>query len=99
MDSQSSLDVRSMETPHLDINHLPLADVDFQFKDNVSPSHLLKHQYWSKDKFLNHNDEIHLWESNFPKYLFPQVYLFLEIIHSCQACYVPSQRAIVSPDQ
>lgn len=40
-----------------------------------------------------------LWESNFPKYLFSQVHLFLEIIHFCQAFYVPSQRAIVSLDQ
>ena len=42
---------------------------------------------------------IYLWESNLPKYLFPQVYQFPKIIHLCQICYLPSQRAIVFPNQ
>ena len=99
MASQSTLDVRPLRTPHLDIDHLPLANRDFQIKIIVSHSHLLKLHSSSKDKFLNQNDDNHLWESNLPKYLFPQVYLFPEIIHFYQACYVPSQRAIISPDQ
>ena len=98
MASQSILNEKPLQTPHLDIDHLPLADRDFQIKDTVSPSHLLKLHYWSKDKLLNQNDNNHLWESNFPKYLFPQVYQFPEIILLCQNHYIPSQRAIVSPN-
>ena len=96
MASQTSLDVRPLQTPHLDIDHLALADIDFQIKDTASPAYLLKLHYWSKDKFLNQNDEIHLWESNFPKYQFPQVHIFPEIMHMCYVCYVPSHRTIMS---
>jgi len=99
MASQSILNEKPLQTPHLDVDHLPLIDRDFEIKGTVSPSHLLKLHYWSKDKFLNQNDDIHLWESNFPKYLFPQGYQFPKITHLCQNCYILSQRAIVSPDQ
>ena len=71
MASQRILHEKPIQTPHLDVDHLPLADRDFQIKDTVSPSHLLKLHYWSKDKFLNPNDDIQLWESNLPRYLFP----------------------------
>lgn len=99
MDFQTSLDVRPMQTPHLDIDHLALADRDFQIKDVASPAFLLQLHCWSKDKFLNQNDDIHLWESNLPKYYFAQVNPFPEIIHFYQACYIPCQKAIVTPNQ
>ena len=99
MASQTSLDMRPLQTPHLDINHLAFADKDFQMKDTASPTYLLKLHCWSKDKFLNQKDDIHLWESNLPKYLLLEVHPFPEIIHFCHACYVPSQRAIVTPNQ
>lgn len=98
MASQSILDAKPLQTPHLYINHLPLVDRDFHIKYTASPNNLLKLQCWNKDKFLNQNDDIQLWESNSPKYLFPQVYQFPEIIHLCQLCYFPSQRTIVSPN-
>ena len=59
MASRTSLDVR--------LDHLPLVDREFQIKDTASCLHLLKLHCWIKDKFLNQNDDIHLWESNFPK--------------------------------
>jgi len=88
-----------MQTPNLDIHCFALADKDFQIKDTISPSYLLKLHCWSKDKFSNQNDGIHLWDSNFPKYLFPKVHPFPEFIHFYLTCYIPSQRAIVTPDQ
>lgn len=99
MASQTSLDKRPLQTPQLDIDHLALADRDFQIKDIASPTYLLKLHCWSKGKNLNQNDDIHLWESNLPTYLFLEVHPFPQIIHFCQACYIPSQRAIVTPDQ
>lgn len=83
----------------MDIHHLALVDWDFQIKDTASFSYLLKVHYWSKEKILNQNDDIHLWESNLPRYLFPEVHPFVEIIYFCQACYIPSQRAIVTPEK
>ena len=99
MASKSILNEKPLQTPHLDVDHLLFSNRDFNIKDTVSPSHLLKLRCWSKDKFLNQNDDIHIWEINFPKYLFPQVYKFPKIIHLCQLCYIPSQRAIVSPNK
>ena len=57
---QTSLDMRPLQTPHLDIDHLALSNRHFQIKDTTSPAYLLKLQHWSKDKFLNQNDDIQL---------------------------------------
>jgi hypothetical protein len=46
--------------------------------------------------FLDQSDEIGLWESNFPLYLFPQIHHFPEFTLKCQAHYIPDQRAIIS---
>lgn len=99
MDAPTSLDIRPATTPHLDIDHLSLADKDFQFKDTVTQENLLRIHWWAKDRFLNHADDIHLWDSNLPKYTFPEIHLFPDIVHFCHACYIPSQRAIIAPNQ
>jgi hypothetical protein len=49
-----------------------------------------------EDNFLDQSDEIGLWESNLPLYMFPQTYLFPKFILKYQASYLPSQRAIAS---
>lgn len=36
MASQTSLDVRPLQTPHLEIYHLALIDRDFEIKDTTS---------------------------------------------------------------
>jgi hypothetical protein len=46
--------------------------------------------------FLDQSDEIRLWESNVPLYLFSQIYHFPEFTLKCQAHYLPSRRAIIS---
>jgi hypothetical protein len=46
--------------------------------------------------FLDQSDEIGLWESNFPLYLFPQIHHFPEFSLKCQAHYIPDQRAIIT---
>ena len=62
-----AMDVRPISTPHLDLDHLPLADRDFQIKETSVHESLLKVHYQSRDRYLNQADEIGLWESNFPK--------------------------------
>lgn len=93
------MDVRPISTPHLALNHLPLADNDFQIKDTCAKESLLKVHCQSRGRFLNHADEIGLWESDFPKYQFPQVHIFPKIVHMCYACYIPSHITIMSHDQ
>ena len=93
------MDVREIKTPHLDLDHLPLVDRDFQIKDTTTLEPLLKVHCQSSDRYLNHADKINLWESNFPKYQFPQVHIFPEIVHMCYERYVPCHRTIMSHDQ
>lgn len=67
MTTQNAMDVRPISTPHLDLDHLPLADKDFQTKDTFAQESPLKVHCQSRDKFLNHDDEIGPFESNFPQ--------------------------------
>jgi len=94
-----AMEVRPITTPHLDLDHLPLADRDFQIKDTSTQNLLLKIHCSTRDRYINHADDIDLWESNLPKYKFPQVHVFPEIVHQCHAYYIPSLRAIMSLDQ
>lgn len=98
MATQNSLDVRPVSTFHLDIDHLALPDRGLQIKDTTTPTHLLKLHCWSRDKFINHANDTQLWESNLPKYLFPKVHPFPDIVHFSHACYIPSQIATVAPN-
>ena len=93
-----TMDVRPITTPHLDLDHLPLVENDFQMKDTTILEPLLKVHCQSRDKFLNHADEIGLWES-FPRYQFPKVHIFLKIVNMCYACYVPSHKTVMSHEQ
>jgi len=63
-----SIDVRPITTPHLDLEHLPLADRDFQTNATTAIELLLEIHCLSKDSYLNHTDDIGLWESNLPRY-------------------------------
>lgn len=94
-----SIDIRPINTSHLDLDHLPLADRDFQIRDTTAIELLLKIHCLSKDRYLNHRHDIGLSESNSPRYQFCQVHIFPEISHMCYACYVPNRRAIMSHDQ
>jgi len=53
-------------------------------------------QSWLKEGFLDQSNEIRLWESNLPLYLFSQVHHFPEFSLKCQAHYLLEQRVIVS---
>lgn len=94
-----SLSVKPVSTAHLDQDHLPLADRDFKIKDTSSASERMKLHFWWKDIFLNHDDDIHLLESNLPLYSFPEVHCLPDIMNYFQTCYIPSQRVVVASNQ
>ena len=52
---------------------------------------------WLEDKYVNQIDEIQLWKSNLPYYIFPLTFSALDFVRKCQASYLPNQRAIVNP--
>ena len=87
-----ALNVMPISTPHRDLDHLPLADKDFQIKVTSIHESPLKLYYRYRDQYLNHADCIGLWESVLPKYQFPRVHIFLNIIHHCHMNYDPSQK-------
>jgi len=96
MVSLIALDVRPITTPHLDLDHLPLANKGFQIKDTSVYESPLKLYCQYKDQYLNQVDKIGQWESNFPKYQFLEVHIFPEIVHYFHENYIPSQRAVMS---
>ena len=80
----------------VDLDHTPLADKDYLIADLKCEFNFFELHFWLKDVFMDQSDEIWLWESNLPLYLFPQTYPFPEFALKCQENYIPSQRTIVS---
>jgi hypothetical protein len=82
--------------PPVDLDKIHLADKDHLIADTRCEFDFVDLQSWLKEVFLDQRDEIGLWESNLPLYIFPQVHHFPEFTLKCQAHYLPDQRAIVS---
>jgi hypothetical protein len=82
--------------PPVDLDRIPLADKDYLIAEPKCEFDFFELHFWLRDIFLDQSDEIGLWESNLPLYLFPQTYHFPEFTLKFQAHYLPSQRAIVS---
>lgn len=99
MASQSFLNLNPLQPPVADVEHLPLANKDFKIVDVVTDSNLLELHYWSDDKFIDQADDIHLWDSNLPKYAFPHTYQFRNLIRLCQINYFPNETSIFTPTQ
>ena len=67
MTSKTTIVVNPLQPPIVDIEHTPLADVDYKIADPVIEFNLLDLHCWSLEKFLDREDEVHIWESNMPK--------------------------------
>ena len=80
METLMALNVAPITTPHRDLDHLPLADRDFQIKDLTFDDSPLRLHCKFQDLYLNNVDDIGLWESNLPTYQFPSVYIFPDIV-------------------
>jgi len=93
------LNVLPISTPHRDLDHLPLADKDFQIKVISVEESPLKLCCRYRDQYLNNADKIGFWESNLPKYQFPNVHIFPKVVHYCHANYNLTLRAVISPNQ
>lgn len=99
MEVPVTLNVTPITTPHRDLDHLSLADKDFQIKDLTFKETPLKLHCKYRDNYLNNADRIGLWESNLPKYQFPIVHIFPDIFHQFHANYDPKMRVVMSPDK
>jgi hypothetical protein len=82
--------------PPVDFDRIPPAYKDYLIADTKCDFNFTDLQSWLKEVFLDQSDEIGLWESNLPLYLFPQIHHFPEFTIKCQAHYLLEQRAVVS---
>jgi len=57
--------------PPIDLDMIPLADKDYLIADTKCDIDFTDLQSGLKEVFLDQSDEIGLWESNLPLYLFP----------------------------
>lgn len=83
--------------PFVDLDHIPLADRDFKINETQCDYNFLELYCWLEDKHIDKTDEIGLWESNIPHYIFPLTFQALKFTRRCQYYYVPVQRAIIAP--
>ena len=57
--------------PPVDLDRIPLVEKDHLIIDIRCEFNFANLHSWLKDVFLDQSDEIGLWESNLPLYLFP----------------------------
>ena len=76
--------------PSVDLNHIPLADMDYGINEAQCDYDFLELYCLLEDKHTDKTVEIGLWESNLPHYIFPLTFQALEFTRRCQACYVPT---------
>jgi hypothetical protein len=69
--------------PPVDLDRIPLADKDYLISETRCEFDFAELQSWFKDTFMDQSDEIGLWESNLPLYLFPQIHHFPEFALKC----------------
>jgi hypothetical protein len=82
--------------PPVDLDKVPLVDKDRLIADTICGFYFSDLQSWLREVFLDQSDEIGLWESNLPLYLFPKIHHFRKFSLKFQAHYIPDQKAIVS---
>jgi hypothetical protein len=63
--------------PPIDLDKISLVDKDRLIADTICDFDFSDLQSWLREVFLDQSDEIGLWESNLPLYLFPQIHHFL----------------------
>jgi hypothetical protein len=62
--------------PPVDLDKIPLVDKDRLIVDTKCDFNFSDLHSWLREVFLDQSDEIGLWESNLPLYLFPRSTIF-----------------------
>ncbi|MCY6524818.1 hypothetical protein, partial [Actinobacillus pleuropneumoniae] len=68
METPVALIVAPINTPHRDLDYLPVAGKYFQIKDLITDKDNLKVLCQCRDNHLNGYDAMGLWEYNLPMY-------------------------------
>ena len=91
MASKSTIVINPLQPPVVDVEHTPLADVDFKITDPITKFNLLELHCWSQEKSLDQGDDVFIWESIFPKYVVTHTHQCPKAIRLCQSYYSPNQ--------
>ena len=83
--------------PSIDLDNIPLVDRDYRINEAQCDYDFLELYCSLEDKHVDKTYEIGLWDSKLPHYIFPLTFQAPEFTRRCQECYVPTQRAIISP--
>ena len=89
-------DVNPMLPPTIDLDHQPLVDQKYKITNTNYDFELYELHDWLKHKYLDLSDELVLWESSLPQFIFPQTHHFPDFVSWFQFRYIPNQRAIVT---
>ena len=84
MSSSTAIVVNPLHPPVVDIEHIPLADTDYKIVDPIVEFNLLDIHNWCYEKSLDDQEEVHIWESNLPKYFVPLTHPCPKVIILCQ---------------
>lgn len=81
-DQSSASQTSSHENPKVsdtqELDHIPLAEKFFKITDIDCEFDMLELHHWLKKTYQDSEDEINLWESLLPMYMFPQTHPFPE---------------------
>lgn len=83
--------------PSIDFHNIPLVDRDYKIHETLCEFELFEIYCWLEEKFLDKYNDIGIWESSFPNYIFPCIHSAPEFVRKCHDCYVPNQRVVISP--
>jgi len=86
-----------MVHPPVDLDHIPLVDKYFKIHETIFEFDLFDIYCWWEDKFVEETDDIGLWDTTFPFYIFPKTHSYPELIRKCQSSYNPQQRVVIVP--
>jgi hypothetical protein len=92
---QSEIEENPFLLPPVDLDQIPLDEKDYLISEPRCDFDFVELYSWLRDIFLDQSDEIRLWESSIPLYMFPQIHHFPKFALKCQAHYLSDQRTIV----
>jgi len=76
------------------LDHLPLVDSLFKVIDCECEFDFHEFNLWLKQKYIDKEDPIRLWETLLPLFSLPKTHHFPDLITWCKARYDPVQRTV-----
>lgn len=85
-----------MNFPVPNLDKTPLVDTQFKISRTDCEFDLYKFHNWAKKNYLNHNNDLSIWESFLPQFIFSQTHFFHELSTWCHLRYLPSKKAVIA---